>query len=111
MTLDAKQITEIFGAPLIESDGDDTFDRDYTYRGHTLTIGFDKSTRKVVSFQMFFLPPIDEATAFERIGLPQQNIPPSISSDMLKVWNPYDTFSKVRLSLSEGQVMAIIVEP
>jgi hypothetical protein len=60
---------------------------------------------------MFFLPPVDEADAFAHIGLIRHNISPTVASDVLKVWSPYDKFSKVRLSINETKVVAIIVEP
>ena len=111
LPLNAEQITQVLGPPLSEDEGDSTLDRDYTYQEHTLTIGFDKANHNIVSLQMFFLPLVDEATAFTRIGLLQRDLPPLISSDVLKVWSPYGNFSKVRLSLNEGKVIAIIVEP
>ena len=46
-----------------------------------------------------------------QIGLEPFDIAPTIDSEMLKVWSPYENFSKVRLSLSEGQVIAVIIEP
>ncbi len=111
IALDEKGITQALGSPILESEGDVTFDRDYHYHNHTLTIRFDKSSGNVVSLQMFFLPPVDEAAALSRIGVIQRDTPPSISTNMLKVWSPYGRFSKVRLSVNEGEVIAIIVEP
>ena len=111
-SLDAEQITQLLGPPLLETEEGVTLDRDYHYQGETLSISFDKESREVVSFQMFFLPPVNEAQALSQIGLPEDaDAVPTINSDMLKVWGPYGQFSKLRLSLSEGQVIAIIVEP
>ena len=111
MRLTPAEIEHALGAPLIESEGEQTSDRDYSYQGQTITISFDKASQKIVSLQMFFLPPVNAATALELSGLGQLDIPPTIDSDMLKVWSPYGNFSKVRFSLSEGQVIAVIIEP
>ena len=110
--LDAEQISQLLGPPLMETEGEETLDRDYQYHGETLNISFDKDGQKVLSFQMFFLPPVDESLAFSQIGVQKQtDVVPTIDSEMLKVWGPYGQFSKLRLSLSEGRVIAVIVEP
>ncbi len=110
--LNAEQVSKLLGPPLMESEGATTFDRDYPFRGETLNISFDKKTRQSVSFQMFFLPPVDQNRAFAQIGLKEEaGAVPVIDNDMLKVWGSYGPFSKLRLSLSEGRVIAVIVEP
>lgn len=111
MGLDPNSLAQLLGPPLTEYDGGQTLDREYDYQGRTLTIHVDKVSRKIVSAQIFFLPPVDEATALKQIGAEQLDITPTIHSDMMKVWSPYGEFSKLRLSLSEGQVIAVIVEP
>ncbi|GAK58328.1 flp pilus assembly protein TadD [Candidatus Vecturithrix granuli] len=109
--LNAEQIAQRLGTPLAENESEQTIDRDYTYQDQTLTISFDKEKHQILSFQMFFLPLVDETTAFARMGVLRRDLPPTIATDMLKVWNTYGPFSKVRLSLNEGQVIAMIVEP
>lgn len=109
--LKSDRIEKLLGAPTNEVEGEETIDRDYNYRGNTLTISFDKKKKRVVSFQMFFMPPIEEAAALKNIGIIPRQISPTITSNLLKVWTPYDQFSKVRLSLNNGNVIAIIVEP
>ncbi len=110
--LDAGQIAQLLGPPLMETDGGETLEQDYSYQGETLIINFDKESRKIVSFQMFFLPPIDESRALSQIGIQEEvDAVPTIDSEMLKVWGPYGQFSKLRFSLSEGNVIAVIVEP
>jgi len=111
VTFTPEALVQTLGTPVIESKGDQTVDRDYNYQGHTITITFDKAGQKIVSVQMFFLPPVDETTAREQIGLEQLDIAPTIDSGMLKVWSPYGNFSKVRFSLNEGQVIAVMIEP
>ncbi|GAK54058.1 hypothetical protein U14_05335 [Candidatus Moduliflexus flocculans] len=111
INLDADKLSQLLGKPLSETKEDDTIDREYNYQGNTLTISFDKKKKKIVSFQMFFVPPVSEATALANIGVIPRQIEPTLMSDILKVWSPYDTFSKVRLSLSDGNVIAIVVEP
>jgi acetoacetate decarboxylase len=111
LTHDAKVIAEVLGPPDLEQESDQTIERDYAYHGQTLTLRFDKNTGDIVSAQMFFLPPVDEAAAFELIGLPRRNAAPTIDTDLLRVWTPYGNLAKVRLSLNNGQVMAIIIEP
>jgi len=109
--LNEDKLSQFLGEPLSETKDDDTIDREYTYQGNTLTISFDKKKKKILSFQMFFVPPVNEATALSNIGIVPRQIEPTLASDILKVWSPYDKFSKVRLSLNEGNVIAIIVEP
>lgn len=109
--LDADTLSQLLGKPLSETKEDDTIDREYNYQGNTLTISFDKKKKKIVSFQMFFVPPVSEATALANIGVVPRQLEPTLASDILKVWSPYDKFSKIRLSLNEGKVIAIIVEP
>ncbi|PIE36214.1 hypothetical protein CSA56_00940 [candidate division KSB3 bacterium] len=111
VTMTPEQLEQLLGIPLLESEGEQTIDRDYTYREQAVTIAFDKKSQAIVSVQMFFLPPVDEASALENIGLEQLDTLPTIDSGMLKVWSPYGNFSKVRLSLSADQVIAVIVEP
>lgn len=111
LTLTADEMTAKLGQPISESASDTAISRDYAYRQSTLTVNFDKNSGNVISAQMFFLPMVDEATAFQRIGLRQRDLPPTISSDVLKVWNPYGEFQKVRLSIESNQVIAMIVEP
>lgn len=109
--LNVEQLAQRLGTPLSENESEQTIDHDYTYQNQTLTISFDKETRQILSFQMFFLPLVDEAAAFARMGVLRRDLPPTITTDILKVWNTYGPFSKVRLSLNEGQVIAMIVEP
>ncbi len=109
--LNADKLSQFLGQPLSETKEEDTLDREYNYQGNTLTISFDKKKKKIMSFQMFFVPPVDESMALSNIGIVPRKIEPTITSDLLKVWTPYDKFSKVRLSLNEGKVIAIIVEP
>lgn len=101
----------VLGKPLAEHRGDTTVEHDYEYNGHQLTIGFDKTSGVILSLQMFFLPPVTEAKALARMGLTPRNLTPTVSTPSLKVWKPYGDFAKVRLSLNNGQVLAIIVEP
>lgn len=109
--LEYEKIKQVLGIPISETEGEVIIEREYEYNGHTLTIGIDKTTHKIISFQMFFLPPVEEADAFARIGLIRQDIPPTVVSNVLKVWSPYGKFSKVRLSMNEAKVIAMIVEP
>ena len=109
--LNPKQLIKKLGQPLAESDGETTIDREYVYNGRTLTITFDKQTQCLVSLQLFFLPPVDETEAFALIGLPGQNPPSTIMTESLKVWSPYEDFSKVQLVLHEQKVMAVIIQP
>lgn len=109
--LNADKLSQFLGQPLSETKEDDSIDREYNYQGNTLTISFDKKKKKILSFQMFFVPPVSEATALSSIGIIPRKLEPTIASGLMKVWAPYDKFSKVRLSLSEGNVVAIIVEP
>lgn len=111
MKLTPDQAAQLLGSPLTENESDQTIERDYPYQDQTLTISFDKENQQILSFQMFFLPLVDEATAFTRMGVLRRDLPPTITTDVLKVWNTYGPFSKVRLSLNEGQVIAMIVEP
>ena len=111
MSLDLNSLGQLLGPPVMEYDGEHTLDREYAYQGRTLTIRVDKVSQKILSAQIFFLPPVDEATALAQIGAQQLDIVPTMHSDMLKVWSPYGEFSKLRLSLSEGQVIAVVVEP
>ena len=109
--LNADKLSQFLGQPLSETKEDDSIDREYNYQGNTLTISFDKKKKKILSFQMFFVPPVTEATALSNIGIIPRKLEPTIASGLMKVWAPYDKFSKVRLSLSEGNVVAVIVEP
>ena len=109
--LNADKLSQFLGQPLSETKEDDSIDREYNYQGNTLTISFDKKKKKILSFQMFFVPPVSEATALSSIGIIPRKLEPTIASGLMKVWAPYDKFSKVRLSLNEGNVIAIIVEP
>ena len=109
--LTSEQIAARLGPPLSENEGELTIDRDYTYQGQTLTINFDKDRQSVVSFQMFFMPLVDEARAFELMGIQRLELAPTLDTDILRVWNTYGPFSKIRVSLNEGQVIAMIVEP
>ena len=109
--LNADKLSQFLGQPLSETKEDDSIDREYNYQGNTLTISFDKKKKKILSFQMFFVPPVTEATALSSIGIIPRKLEPTIASGLMKVWAPYDKFSKVRLSLSDGNVVAIIVEP
>ena len=111
LRLNAEQAAQQLGKPLAENESDQTIDCDYTYQNQTLTISFDKEKHQILSFQMFFLPLVDETTAFARMGVLRRDLPPTITTDILKVWNAYGPFSKIRLSLNEGQVIAMIVEP
>ena len=111
MNLDDAKIAQLLGPPVSESKGEATIEREYNYNGNTLAIGFDQTQHKIISFQMFFLPPVDEVEAFARIGLIRRDLPPAVASNVLKVWKHYGKFSKVRLSINEHKVVAIIVEP
>lgn len=109
--LEYEKIEHVLGTPISETEGETTIEMEYEYNGNILTIGIDKTSHNIISFQMFFLPPVDEADAFAHIGLIWRNIPPTVASNVLKVWSPYDKFSKVRLSINETKVVAIVVEP
>lgn len=102
---------QILGEPLTETISDTTLIQEYLYKGYTLTINRDKESYHILSCSMFFLPPVGEVEAFTHIGLPWRNIPPTLLTNSIKVWTPYDSFAKVRISLSQDDVLAIIVEP
>ena len=111
VNLDAQSIGQLLGPPLSESKGETTVEREYAYNGNRLAIGFAQTSRQILSLQMFFLPPVTETEAFTRIGLLRRELPATVVGKVLKVWKPYGAFAKVRLSLNEGNVVAIIVEP
>ncbi len=102
---------QLLGAPISESATETALIQEFQYKNHTLTINRDKQTRKILSCSMFFLPPVSEVDAFAHIGLQWRDVPPTLLTNTVKAWTPYDSFAKVRISLNHDNVLAIVVLP
>ncbi len=110
MKLTSDQAAQLLGSPLTENEVIKRLMRDYPSHEQTMRSVLIRKISRFSRIQMFFCLS-DEATAFNRMGFLRRIRPPTMHNGHLKRLENFGPFSKVRLSLNEGQVIAMIVEP
>ncbi len=111
LTASPERQAQLLGTPVSEAFTETTSTQDFQYNGQTLTITRDRQTQQILSCSMFFLPPVSEIEAFSHIGVYWRNLLPTLLTNAVKTWMPYGPFTKVRISLNQQDVLAIVVQP
>lgn len=106
-----EQQADILGEPLSETLVDGTRIQEFRYHGQRLTVHRESRTSQIVSCSMLFVPPVSEFEALAHIGLRQRRRSPAVATASVKSWMPYGPFAKVRMALSAGRVLTVVVYP